>query len=282
MKRWFVGLALSCLAGALPAAHAETQPHDFRASLLVNGTISVSDAGTVTGYSLDQPGKLPGVVVDMLQRSIPTWRFHPAVHGGHPVAVTATMHARLVATPVGDHRFRIRLAGTSFEDGLPRTGEIRLGHPHAKPIYPIQARMEHASGTAYVIARINRQGRVTRAAVAEVDLMNRGGPAVMAHARKLFAHAALRAARTWHFTIPSVGPKARDDHWDVRIPVTFRIAKRGHDGKPPYGQWQPYIPGPRRYIPWMPKHELTGAIAQPGDSVQMLGGGLYRIDPHGS
>lgn len=280
MKQFLACLAMLCLAGTMQAAHAGSDASDFRASLLVKGTIKVSDQGKVTGYTLDQPGKLPRVVVGMLQRAIPTWRFHPAVRGGHPVAVTATMHARFVATPIGDHRFNIRLEGTTYDDGLPSTTRVRFEGPHPKPVYPAKARREHVSGIVFVILRINRHGGVDKAAVRQVDLTSRGGPAEMAHARKLLAHAALTVARTWHFAIPTTGAHARDEYWNGRVAIVFRLHGRGHP-LPGYGQWVPYIPGPPRYIPWVSKHELARSTAQPGGSLQMLGGDLRRINPHG-
>lgn len=279
MKRLLAALALLSLAGMLHAAPDSTARETVRASLIVKGTITVSDKGEVTGYTLYKPEKLPKVVVDLLHRAIPTWRFHPAVRKGHPVADKASMRARIVATPAGNHRFELSLAGTYFNDGLPRSRQVHLSGEHSRPVYPTMARMQRASGMAYVIVRINRQGRVEKAAVQKVDLTTRGSPAAMAHVRAMFGRSALNAVRDWRFTIPTAGPEAKAGYWDGRILIVYRIGRPG-ETRIAYGKWQPYIPGPRQYIPWLSRDKLAIDTAQPGGTLQILGQGLQRIDPH--
>jgi len=278
MKRWLAGLALLSMACALHAAQDSTRQETIRASMLVKGTITVSDTGQVTGHTLYEAGKLPRVVVELLNRVIPTWRFHPAVREGHPVAETANMRIRVIATPVGHHRFELSLAGTYFDDGLPRSRQVHIRGHHAKPVYPFDARVDRAAGNVYVILRINRQGRVEKAAVQEVDLTTRGGPAVMAHVRDVFARSALGSVRNWRFAIPTTGSEAKAGYWDRRIVIVYRMGRPG-GARTPYGQWQPYIPGPRRYIPWLSHDKLASGTAQPGGTLQILGQGLQRIDP---
>lgn len=281
MKRILTSLFLLMLVGSAHAAVPASVWSQVRSSMIVNGDITVSPAGFVTGYKLDHPEKLPNVVAELLGKAIPTWTFEPAVKDGKPVAARARMHVRIVAAPVGGKRYSIRVAGTTFSpaNGADTHGLHYLNRPRP-PRYPLLAQRNGVSGTVYLALRINRQGHVDKAAAGEVDLMTIGNPAQMTQWRKHLADAALDAARNWTFHVPDTGKQAGKSHWNAWIPVVFRISNCGRCDRDEavYGKWQPYIPGPRQYIPWLDRHQVATGAALPEGSIQLIGQGLHRID----
>src|SRR5690606_37388169 len=102
-------------------------------------------------------------------------------------------------------------------------------------------------GVVYVVVRVDRSGRVQDAVAELVNLRILGSEREMEQARELLAKSALVAARKWTFKPPTRGEWADQERWSARVPVDYRFAD---DGKPRYGQWESYVPGPRNPIPW--------------------------------
>lgn len=67
MRKAWMGLLCGLLAGVAQSAPAETPA--IEASMQVTGTLSVDASGAETGYVLDQPGKLPPPVVELLAKT---------------------------------------------------------------------------------------------------------------------------------------------------------------------------------------------------------------------
>lgn len=77
------------------------------------------------------------------------------------------------------------------------------------------------------------------------------------------------------FNPPTREQLAGDDHWVVRVPVTFRISNRRHF---PYGKWQAYVPGPTNVVPWLhDRIAATGVDAMPTDGVYPLRQSLHLV-----
>lgn len=264
---------------AVGAAHASTGQagKDIRASLVIQGSISVSEQGRVTAHRIDHPGTLPAKVVALLDRAIPGWTFLPATRDGKPVPVTAKMFIRMVARPLGGKRYQLRLAGTSFQvASRDRKSTLRYDIGQHRPRYPLRARTQGISGKVYLVLRIDRRGHVDKAAVQQVDLMTLGKPGQMAGWRKTFGDAALQTARQWRFSVPTRGELAGKSHWIARIPIEYRMS-RTRLRHATYGKWQPYIPGPRHYIAWLPGETLAGETGAPVGGMLIQGQGLKRL-----
>jgi hypothetical protein len=276
MKRFLASIILVlCVTSAVQAASSPNPV--IAAKLMVKGTITVGTDGHVAGYALEQPGKLPKVVVQMLDKTIPDWTFVPVKVDGHPARVRAKMHLMLIATPQPDKRYSIRIDGSSFNRSTGSSDEnLRYTGHRTPPHYPRSARMNGVSGTVYLVLRVNRQGRVDKLAAEHVDLMIKGSARQMKRWRDSLADASMKAARTWHFKVPTKGPQAHAGHWFALIPVTFKLAGRFRYA---YGDWQLFIPGPHQYIPWVDRAELARDTALPDGSIQTLGHpGLHRVD----
>ena len=97
--------------------------------MVVTGWIAVSPDGSVQGYTIDQPEKLPQAVINHIQRKVPASKFRfdaPAA-----VAQRVQMHVRINATPIDDKRYGVAIASASFgnADGSD-TDSISQKGPH--------------------------------------------------------------------------------------------------------------------------------------------------------
>ncbi|GAB3382402.1 TonB family protein [Lysobacter fragariae] len=252
--RWIVGLlAMLCLlpGGATFAAARGEVSTQVEASMLVTGMIDVDEQGKVTGYTLDQEGKLPAGVVEVLGKSVPGWAFAPVVVDGKPVKARTDMGIRVVVHKQEDGNFAIELRGMSFGmrsgDPSEQVGVSRL----TPPGYPGSAARMFMTATVYLLVKVGRNGKVEDVIDEQVNLSHIGTEKAMANGREAFAAAAIEQARKWRFKPPAQGPEVDAPFWTVRVPVVFSV-----ESLPPgYGQWQGYIPGTRRKAPWEQEDE---------------------------
>ena len=281
MKRWYlVGIVLSlvCIA-ATPAA--ENVRKTAEASMLVTGSVEVNPNGTLHGYTLDHPEKLPPEVVGMIDKSVAAWEFK--LSGPAQEVVKTDMHMRVVAKPAGEGKYIVSVEGASFGDAGVNTATVSYKERKA-PRYPQMAIDSRVSGTVYLLMRVGRDGTVVDAIVEQVNLEQYASPVDMEKFRKAFAKASLDAAQHWTYNLPTTGTAINDPYWVVRVPVNFYLQEVGspivkHD----YGHWDAYIPGPRQTAPWINKELASqspdatpdGSLATGNSQVQLatrLGG----------
>lgn len=140
------------------------------------------------------------------------------------------------------------------------------------PNYPAAAAHARVQGTVYVVARVDRAGKVVDAVARQVNLRIIAGADQLAAWRQVLADAALRAARQWTFNPPTAGPEASEPYWQVSVPVSFLGSERGEESEP-YGKWLAYVPGPVTDAPWMDQR----LIAESGDAVPDHG--IFQANP---
>jgi hypothetical protein len=283
MKYWLLGLFCVVLSGAALAAGPRAVRERVQASMLVTGSITVTPGGEVKSFAVDHPDQLPALVVGLIGRSAPKWRFVPVVRDGQPVFAKAHMSLRMVAKPVGDGKYSLSIAGSHF--GQPSSAgnaDDAIAAKHMRPpAYPVGAVRARISGTVYLALKVNRAGLVDEDAAEQVNLDVVGSDAEMRRWRKVLGDAALRAARRWTFTPPTLGPDAAKSSWLVRIPISFTLTENGRR-KPAteYGHWRAYVPGPRNVPAWMHPTGLDGsADAIAADKVVEVGRGLRLTTP---
>jgi len=282
MKRWLIGLSCVLLSGAALAAGPAAVRKQVQASMLLTGTIVVAPDGSVRSYAIDQAEKLPPVVTGLLAKNIPQWKFEPILLDGKPVAAKAKMSLRLVAKPVGDDNYSIGISGTQFGQQVP--GESITYKDQVRPMYPPQAIRDRVSGTVYLVLRVGRQGQVQEAEAEQVNLVLVDSDKEMGRWRKVLADSALAAARKWTFNLPTSGGHVNDQYWVARVPVTYNLRRLGEIRGDGYGEWQPYVPGPRQPVPWIDDPRLLSgsADALPEGGIHPLErGGLRLITPPG-
>jgi hypothetical protein len=264
MKRLLAVVLGLLLAHAAVAGGLRSVRERVEASMVVTGTIGVTPQGTVLGYALDHPEKLPPVVVDVIGKNVPAWTFQPVLEHGKPVSAKARMSLRMVARPVGDGKFAVAIRSAYFGD---RSEGIKAVSTR-QPRYPREAIQERAGSTTYVVLRVDRAGHVADAFAEKVNMRLIATDVELDRLRKLFAEASLKALRQWTFT-----PAASTDqepYREVRVPVSYEVG--GLDNLPvreAYGQWQGYVPGPEQPAPWFDKSDAlaAGTDALPGDGI---------------
>lgn len=275
---WWLLMAL-----AMPAvAFAAGTP--VEGSMLVTGTITVNPDGGVQAYTVEGLDKLPPAVRQIIQKTVSRWQFVPIMAGGKAVAAKAGMSLRIVADMVDAQHARVSIAGAAFGcDARPKSnlpGECPAGtavhYVHRDPpSYPMNALQARVGGEVFLVLQVGRDGRVSQAAVRQVNLYSVTDSS--AHYRKVLADATLRAASKWQFSIPTTGPNAAKEHWVVQVPVNYTLGPCCSAPTHRYGQWNAYLPGPVQNIPW--DHENTSSASRTSaDAIASASGGLFVRD----
>lgn len=287
MKRGYVVGWCVLLAGSLVAATATGSERkssmDVRktaeASMVVTGSVEVNPDGSLHGYVLDQPGKLPPDVVKVVDNTMKAWQFSLSRRAQDVVKSKVSM--RVVASPMDDGNYSVRVEGASFGGALPQDGSELTYASHKPPTYPSVAITARVSGSVYLLLRVGRDGTVQDAVAEQVNLDQYGDSRDMDRFRKVLADSATEAARAWHFNPPTHGAKVNDPYWQVRVPVLYSLRPWGTpEPKTPYGKWVVYIPGPRQSPPWISKTlAAESPDAVPDDSLRTGNDGLRLATP---
>jgi hypothetical protein len=283
MNRWIATLLFALLA---PTVLADTQAEKaLEASMLVSGWIAVAPDGSVQGYTIDRPEKIPQAVLNLIQRKVPAWKFRldePA-----DMIQRVQMHLRVEATPTGDKRYTIAIADAFFGNTDGKNTDS-VSYKDCPPIkYPRAAEEARVGGTVYLGVRVNRQGKVENIAAEQVNLDIRTREAQMRYFRDVLADAAIKGVSNWTYNLPTTGKHAADSSWDIILPVNFNMIPIRFDLTPKlqddYGKWKVYVPGPRQPVPWLndgqngvsPDTIPAGSISQTTSSLHLatpLGG----------
>jgi hypothetical protein len=245
-----------------------------QASLVVTGSLDIERDGSVGHFVVDQPERLPPGVVQLIDDSVPKWRFDPIRKEGQPVPAATRMRIQVLAHQVDAKHLSIELGGVSFGDETDTTGESVVGKTLSPPAFPARTFGAGIGGTVSLVILIDKQGHVKDAVVEQVNLRATGSPVEMHQWREAFAKSSMKAAMTWTFTPPTVGESARQAEWSVRVPIDF-----GFEGTAkPYGKWNAYMPGPIQRAPWLHDHDFDNWP----DADLLLTGGVYEVGkgPH--
>lgn len=274
---WASVLLASLLLTSMPARAGVAQVRkQVEASMLVTGMVYIAPDGSVQQLDLDQGAKLPPAVRSLIDQSSSAWRFEPHVVDGVAKLAKARMSLRVVAKQLesGDYSVQLRSAyfgkeALSADERIAKEGTDTIRSTSMKPPpYPEGAAIAGASGVAYLIVKIGKDGRVADAIVEQVNLQVLGNERVMDDLRKAFGKAALRAAKTWSFQVPTTGEAADDPYWCVRVPVAYKMMGQKEPG---YGEWSVYVPGPKAKADW------AGDDRGMGDADAMIAGGVYLV-----
>lgn len=253
--RRLIWIVLALLPG-LAFAGSDSVRDRVEASMVVTGWIEVAPDGSVYQYTLDQQDKLPKPVVDIIRKTTAAWTFKPILVDGKPVLAKAKMNLRVVASPIGNGQYNLRVRGATFGDG--GSGEWPAYSRRKPPEYPNVALRAATGGTVYLVLEIDRSGHVEQAVAQQVNLRAIGSEFDMKTLRNAFAMESIDASKRWTFKIPETGPEANAEHWTVMVPVNFNIVGQHKEG---YGEWDSYVPGPVQPIPWDQDQIASGTSA---------------------
>jgi hypothetical protein len=280
---WCAVLGAIGVASAADSSHmtAKAIQQTAEASMVVTGTVEVSPDGSLQGYMLDQPEKLPPAVVSVVDQTMKQWRF--TLSGSTNEVVKSSVSMRVVAKPNAQGNFEVRIEGASFGNPVKTDGTEVTYAPgfHRPPAYPSAAIQARVSGTVFLDVRVGRNGLVEDVVAEQVNLDQYGDSHDMERFRNVLADASIKAVRAWAFTIPTHGPHVDAPYWVVRVPVNYSLHQIGTPDKPRlYGQWEGYIPGPRQTPSWLSKslaNEAPDAVAD--DALRSSNDGLKLATP---
>lgn len=265
MSKRMIGLVLVlaalCVGMTAQAGTARgAMRKQMESSLLLNGTITVAQDGSVIAHTLDSTEALGDTLTKFVNGSIDKWRFEPVVIDGKVVTAKVPMSLRLVATPRDDGKSDVRIASTHFGSSeiLPATASVQPRDRMEPPQYPYYSRSFGAMGTVYLIVQVGHDGAVVNVDAEQVNLKVIGAAYKMELLRKDFSDAAISAVRRWQFKPPTTGPSANKASWLVRVAVEFVLHSEGEKPRKD-GNWESYVPGPRNMnMPWA-REELQTA-----------------------
>lgn len=251
--------------------------------MLVTGTIVFAPDGSVRSYALDKPEKLSPAIKAFVGNTVAAWRFVPVVAGGQPITTQTRMHLRLITAPAEDGTYVMRVGGASFTGGVPGEhvqSEFEVLR-QVPPKYPPGALQARVGATVYLAVKVGRQRQVLEAAAEQVNLDTPGTARQTAGLRDAFAKASVAAAllRT---SPPANSVLPPDDSYLIaRVPVTFSINQPRARADDDYGRWQPYVPGPRKVVPWLDAAQSAtdGVDTAPQRSVLPLAQGPQLASP---
>lgn len=271
-----IGLVLSTFAAVAGGADAKNK--NALLTMLIAGSIDIEQDGSVSGYRLDQPDKLPPAVVQMVAATVPTWHFEPIVQDGAAVKARSRMNLRVVAKQKESGDYIAGIRGASFGSDKPLPGtELTALNELTPPKYPPPAYRAGVKGTVYVIVKVGRSGKAEDGVTEQVNLKVVGDARQMRIARDLLSQGIEEHAKSWIFRPPTRGNFATRQFWLVRVPVAFSFEQ---DKPVAYGEWELYVPGPRKEAPWVDKQDAGGGSdAILAGTMHAVGSGPRLITP---
>lgn len=271
-------LCLGLLAASAPsiaATPAARVPDQAVNTLAVTGTIEVDPSGKVQRYTLEHPEAYSSAIRTLLDGIVPRWTFRPVLVDGVSRAARAPMYLRLQAKPIGDDQFKIVVASAAFGDDKDAPPGTKIAvdlRSRMRPKFP-KGEIARIGAQVLVVLRIGRDGRAQDAIAEQINLAQLGDPRAMARWRRDFEAVALATARQWRFVTPTAGPEADAASWSVRVPIVYTPADASISMP---GQWESFVPGPRRVVPWATDEEQALA-AMGGDALP--GSGIFPLKP---
>lgn len=243
--------------------HMDRMRQQVVGSMVLSGTLAIDAEGGVTGYAIDRSDKVPPQVMQHVARYVPHWHVKNA--GG--IAGEKRFGVRVVATPQGDGNFALALVGASITERHDPERDLARDGRFKRPAYPRAHAGDGISGTVYMLLKVELDGRVHDLAAEQVDLDFVGTPMEVAQVRADFAAHTAAAARQWRFRLPAEGPLSMEPYLVVRVPVRYAMK-----ALPAYGEWEYYVPGPRRSVPWARQDGLAFGAGEP-ETLELLGVG---------
>jgi hypothetical protein len=254
-------LALPSVAAEARSKQEEAIRQQAESSLLVTGTIDIDANGKVVAHALDKAKTLPKGIVDMTARLAPNWTFEPIALPAKTIG-RSKMSLQYVAKQSGSGEYQVELRSASFDANLPPEQQVTIARRGRMPEYPSELQSLAINGTVYVAVQVGRDGKVMNIDASHVNLRTVGSEADMALWREALAKSSIKAIRSWSFAPPTAGQDANAPHWIGMLPVSFEMMG---SRKPRPGQWETYLPGPRKLIPW--KDSVGGATADNTDAL---------------
>lgn len=217
------------LLPAIPAIAQERAKAQFET--YVSGTIDVAKDGAVSGYTLED-GVKPAIRA-AIDKNVRNWRFEPITVDGRAVVATTQMNLQLVAVPIDNGDYGLRVEKAWFGDPQ------RSNHIPA-PAYPADAAKAGRQAKVVLVLRLDPQGNVVEAFPEQTSLDIAPGGKKAQYWRKRFEEVSIGAAMGWKFIVTEI-IDGQPMGGSVRIPVSYAFGPQ---------EWGKYIAGPINPVPW--------------------------------
>ncbi len=249
-------ILFACVASPTIAKDT-TAPSESLESVMttkVDGTIAIDQQGQLTDFHIDT--KMPEQMRGMLYKTVRTWRFHPVLVDGNPIAAQSKIRITLAARKDGED-YLVRVDNVIF----PRDDkERKIGFTNdavtitkksmTPPSYPRGLLKAGVEGIVLLSLRIGADGQVEQVIPVQTTLIDvKGRPNVLAQALTQFERTASSAAKLWQFNVTAKTgqPTARD--MTVMVPISYTINRKTTDSSP--GMWRTEVRGPRQQPNWL-------------------------------
>ena len=198
MKNIMLCAGMLLLTVSLTTQAAERREQTYRVGANVDAT------GHVIATQVEQD--VPASIVAVLTSAVKQWQFAPATRNGQPVPAHTFVYAKLLALPNASGQYDLRISYAGNGPKFDRAGW--------KARYPRDAVQRRQAAFVFVNATVQPDGRLGNITV---NSQFAEWPVATS-----FKDAALKAARSWHFTPEQVDgqPVATQ----VRIPMNFTFS----------------------------------------------------------
>jgi hypothetical protein len=255
VREFALAALLALLAPGFPSAAVDRAKLIEKAemSMLVTGSIDMRPDGSVERHAIDHSEKLSNAVTQMIGAQVAQWRFEPTLVDGVPVAARTKMSLRIVARPLDEQNFDVRIQSASFSGSGGKDERMSVEKRSSlRPMIEAMVSTGMDAADLYVALKIGPDGKVMDAVVEQVNLGTIGGDVWMAKARRQLGNSALEVVRRWTFSVPTEGQLAGRSYSSGILPISVKMV----DGPVPpsaideYGRWKAYVPGPCAPVPW--------------------------------
>ena len=237
-------------------------------SLDVTGKMTIDEQGNIVEYTIDQPEKVPTMILDMTKKRISEWKLELNPLQKKQGQFEASIQMLFLANVIDKDHMSIRLADESIieNDSKKQPEEDLRSNKLPPPRYPESLLTQNVTADVFVDLKIGKDGKVIDAIASRTNLRTLGDEEQRQKWSKEFERSALQQAKRWTFIPPTIGEMAKDAYWKARVPVSYVI---NHSGKPAYGKWDVYIPGELKTASWLSEDSILV------DKQALPSGGIY-------
>ena len=274
-RQWIACLFFASFLPASIYAAAEApakQPLEESILLRVDGTLNIDTQGVPVEYQIKTA--LPQNISDALQRRVRAWRFDPAQTDGKPTTIHTLMRITL-ATEKNDGKHPIRIDHVNFfhpdvpnqENATDTSDPVSISLEEGNGVrYPYAGLSREINADVLVYAHVTPVGRVDKAFVSQVALLNiTGRQNDLRDMAKVFEDEAVADVRGFRFRVAidqtklsalqASDPDSVESVFTVRFPVEFiMLGSASQSGT----AWQQEVRTPIQLPPWLNPHEECG------------------------
>lgn len=245
-------LLLLCLLLPALASAQDVKP----LQLDVSGEIAIDHQGAVYDYKIHTI--LTPEVKKIVEDSVRQWRFEPVQRDGKPVYAKSGMFLTLAALPA-ENGYRLRIDKVRFVG-------TRKAVSTMPPGFPIEALRMRVNAAVLVAVRVDAEGNVLEAMVAQSSMSGSRGTELRGSAvRKKFEVASVEAAKRWKFE-PADLAAGDPAETTLVLSVTFTTEGAGY-----LRGWRAAGAGPSNLIPWLPadKQQFDATGLKDGEALAL-------------